>query len=411
MKTVLLSLLKKDLYTKYSSLALKLIRSDEPKEILRALDVCHEKSEKDLSIEDLIVTLASCYPEKKNTILIKIVESWKGTEYNPNLVVSYLEEERKKSNAFDIALKGLEYSEGRIEYSEFQALINDTQEPIEESEFKFTTDSLSELKDQTIARGGLKWRLKVLNRLLGPLPNGSFGFVFGRPDIGKSSFLCSEIPYMASQLQEGRPVLWIANEEDPNIVKLRCYQSTFSLTEAQLFANLESYERQFIAKLGGRLLINADSDCNNRRVIEQLIELHNPGMLVIDQLDNVEGFKDSEKREVMLGLKYRWGRETALKNQIPVMAITQAAGSGEGKKFLTMNDVEEAKTQKQKHADYILGIGRDVDNENMRYFHSSKDKLSLSGEKDPAMRHGFGEAVLKGDVSRYFDVGYQEERK
>jgi KaiC/GvpD/RAD55 family RecA-like ATPase len=411
MKTVLLSLLKKDLYTKYSSLALKLIRSDEPKEILRALDVCHEKSEKDLSIEDLIVTLASCYPEKKHTILIKIVESWKNTEYNPDLVVSYLEEERKKSNAFDIALKGLEYSEGRIEYSEFQALLNDTQEPIEESEFKFTTDSLSELKDQTIARGGLKWRLKVLNRLLGPLPNGSFGFIFARPDTGKTSFLSSEIPYMASQLPQGRPVLWIANEEDPNIVKLRCYQSTFSLTEAQLFANLDSYERQFKAKLGGRLLINADSDCNNRRVIEQLIELHNPGMLVIDQLDNVEGFKDAEKREVMLGLKYRWAREIALKNQIPVLAVTQAAGSGEGKKFLTMNDVEEAKTQKQKHADYILGIGRDVDNETMRYFHTSKDKLPLSDGKDPSMRHGFGEGVLKGDVARYYDVGYQEERK
>lgn len=411
MKTVILSLLKKDLYTKYSSLALKLIRSEEPKEILRALDVCHEKSEKDLSIEDLIVTLASCYPEKKHTILIKIVESWKGTEYNPDLVVSYLEEERKKANAFDIALKGLEYSEGRIEYSEFQALINDTQEPIEESEFKFTTDSLSELKDQTIARGGLKWRLKVLNRLVGPLPNGSFGFWYSRPDGGKTSLATSEIPYMASQLPVGRPVLWIGNEEDTNIVKLGCYQSTFSLTEAQLFANLDSYERQFMAKLGGRLLINADSECNNKKVIEQLLEHHTPGLLLIDQLDNVEGFKDSEKREVMLGQKYRWGREMALKFNIPVIAITQAAASGEGKKFLNMNDVEEAKTQKQKHADWILGIGRDPDNEEMRYFHTSKDKLPLIGDKQADMRHGFGEAVLKGDLRRYYDVGYQEERK
>lgn len=411
MKTVILCLFDKDLHTKYSTLALKLVRSDEPKEILRALEVCHEKSEKCVTIDDLIVTLASCYPEKKHTLLIQIVESWKGTEYNTSLVVDYLEEERKKSNAFDIALKGLEFSEGKIEYSEFQSLINESQEPIEESEFKFTTDSLQDLKNQTIARGGLKWRLKVLNRLLGPLPNGSFGFIFARPDTGKTSFLSSEIPYMASQLPEGRPVLWIANEEDPNIVKLRCYQSTFSLTEAQLFANLDSYERQFKAKLGGRILINSDSDCNNKRVIEQLIEIHNPGMLVVDQLDNVEGFKDSEKREVMLGLKYRWGREVALKNSIPVVVVTQAAGSGEGKKFLNMNDVEEAKTQKQKHADWILGIGRDTDNESMRYLHTSKDKLPLSEGKDPQMRHGFGEAILKGDLGRYYDVGYQEERK
>lgn len=216
---------------------------------------------------------------------------------------------------------------------------------------------------------------------------------------------------MASQLPEGRPVLWIGNEEDTNKIKLRCYQSTFSLTEAQLFANLDSYERQFMAKLGGRLLINLDLEANNRLAIEELIKRNNPGLLILDQLDNIEGFKEGDKREVTLGNKFRWARLLGLKHQIPVIGVTQASASGEGKKFLIKTDVEDAKTQKQKHADWMLGVGVDLDNDSMRYFHVSKDKLGSHIEKDPALHHGFGEAIIKWDSARYHDVGYQEERK
>lgn len=71
---------------------------------------------------------------------------------------------------------------------------------------QFITDDLSELYHSTIATPGLRWRLKALNMVLGSLRKGDFGFLFSRPETGKTTFLASEVSYMAEQA--GGVVLW-----------------------------------------------------------------------------------------------------------------------------------------------------------------------------------------------------------
>jgi replicative DNA helicase len=72
------------------------------------------------------------------------------------------------------------------------------------------------------------WRLKSLNTALGSLRMGDFGFVFARPETGKTTFLASEVTFMAEQT-EGN-ILWFNNEEQGGKVKSRCYQATLGLT-------------------------------------------------------------------------------------------------------------------------------------------------------------------------------------
>jgi hypothetical protein len=100
---------------------------------------------------------------------------------------------------------------------------------------------------------------------------------------------------------------------------------------------------------------------------------------------------------------YQWARELA-KTYAPVIAVSQAGGTAEGKLWLTMDDVDSSKTAKQGEADWILGIGKETDNtSNMRYLNISKNKLL--GDKDslPDLRHGNSAVIIKPEYARFLD--------
>lgn len=90
----------------------------------------------------------------------------------------------------------------------------------------------------------------------------------------------------------------------------------------------------------------------------------------------------------------------------PVIGVSQSDVSGEGKKWLTMDNVANAKTSKQAEADWILGIGttHDPGFEYVRYLHASKNKLSGDEDSDPTLRHGRVEVLIKPDIARYSDL-------
>ena len=62
-------------------------------------------------------------------------------------------------------------------------------------------------------------------------------------------------------------------------------------------------------------------------------------------LDKIKGF-NSDRDDLKLGFIYQWARELA-KQYCPVIGVSQADGTGEGKKWLTMDNVSGAKTSKQ----------------------------------------------------------------
>ena len=126
-------------------------------------------------------------------------------------------------------------------------------------------------------------------------------------------------------------------------------------------------------------------------------------MIIFDQIDKIKGFKN-ERYDLELKKIYQWAREIA-KSYAPVIAVSQAGGTAEGKVWLTMDDVDSSKTSKQGEADCILGIGREQDNtSNMRFLNISKNKLI--GDKDtlPDLRHGNKQCMIKPNIARYEDL-------
>jgi replicative DNA helicase len=276
---------------------------------------------------------------------------------------------------------------------------------IEEESDPFVTDDLQALLNEAVNEPGLNWRLDCLNRTLGPLRKGDFGFVFARPEAGKTTFLCSEGSNMLRQTDKN--VLWFNNEEAGNKVKIRFIQAYFGVTLEQLYGDIQHYNRLFKEQTGGRFKLY-DSAAIDRRTVEKLSETYLPGLIVVDQIDKIQGF-EADREDLILGRIYQWFREIS-KRYCPVIGATQADGSGEGVRWLTMANVANAKTSKQAEADFILGIGSIPDSgyEHVRFLNISKNKLigqlGVTGN-DVHNRHGRLECLIEPSVARYSDIG------
>jgi replicative DNA helicase len=318
------------------------------------------------------------------------------------LLVGLLEEHRRRSLAGQVAMTALDVESGKKQTSELLTLFNEFEhQEVQADEINPVNMDLDNLYDTQIVTPGLRWRLSWLNKSLGSLRKGDFGFIFARPETGKTTFLASEITHMVGQTNGD--VLWFNNEEQGKKVGIRVYQAALGMTIEELFQDKTTNKERYKTSTGNRIKILDFEDSSNKARIESVLKQYNPALIIFDQIDKIRGFK-GERNDLELKQIYQWAREIA-KTYAPVIAVSQASGEAEGKLFLTMDMVDGSKTAKQGEADWILGIGKETDNTSrIRYFNISKNKLI--GDKDtlPDLRHGSSQVILRADIARYIDV-------
>ncbi len=271
-----------------------------------------------------------------------------------------------------------------------------------DDEFEFISDDIENLVS-VVRTPGLRWRLNSLNRALGSLRKGNFGFVFARPETGKTTFLTSEASFMAEQDTCEGPIIHLNNEQVGEEVMLRYYQATLGWTMEQVYSNMSKAKELFKQKTKGKILL-FDQGQIHRKHVEKLCERYKPSLVIYDQIDKITGF-DSDREDLRLGSIYQWARELS-KAYCPSIGVCQADGTGEGASWLTMGNVANAKTSKQAEADWILGIGKrnDAGYERLRFMHLSKNKLPGDKDTDPSLRHGKWECLIEPEIARYRDL-------
>lgn len=226
-------------------------------------------------------------------------------------------------------------------------------------------------------------------------------------NCGKTTFLTDQVSFMSSQVPdvygEDRVILHFNNEEQGPKVRLRYIQATLGLPLSEIMRDLDGYYRQYVDLTGDRIKI-IDSPSITKAQVERLCKKYKPALIIFDQLDKVGGF-EADREDLRLGGIYQWAREIA-KAYCPVIAVSQADGTGEGVKWLTMAHVANAKTAKQAEADWILGIGKQNKEgyESCRYLNISKNKLLGDDDSDPALRHGKIEVIIRPELARYADI-------
>lgn len=365
------------------------------------LDKLHIE-DKVYSLNDLQAVLFAHYPRADPQLYDRIFAELRETEVDSNHLTTFLQKSSERVKAVRLAHLALQAGEGLISFSEVQDRYESmviAEAPMEDWRMSVISSDLAKLSENLQEKTGLRWRLQSLNRALGSLRKGNFGFVFARPETGKTTFLSSELTFMAEQAE--RPILWFNNEQAGDDVQERIFQASLGLTRNELYATIEENQKKYPIK--DKLILVDDGNMTKGK-IERICKEVNPSLIVIDQIDNVKGFKadrpDLEFKEI-----YQWARELS-KMYGPTIGVCQAGASGENKKWLNMNDVDSSKTSKQGAADWILGIGKVYEQglEEVRFLHLSKNKLAGDKDRDPRERHGQWQCRIQPEIARYTDL-------
>lgn len=209
----------------------------------------------------------------------------------------------------------------------------------------------------------------------GVLPGHHVG-IFGRTEIGKSTFV---IDTTARLLKQKQRVLYIGNEDQIDTLKLRLVGRTLKRTQAELESNPDRAAEEFKQYEDSLLmtqLYHGDISAIHKRVVEW-----KPTVLVIDQFRNLVGEEDSmtrnmEKNAIEL-------RSLLLSESLIGVSVTQANDRSErhGQEapiYLGTGDIDSSRVGLPGQCDLLLGIGAnsDLKARGQRYISFAKNKLS-----------------------------------
>lgn len=400
---LLRAFLKKDNYLQYRNYVSK---DDFPKEawyILTAVDHFFKNNTTEPTVEDIAnLVYGGNLPEDYREYVTQLLDNMRSNNGDSSVSI-LLERVKNKALCQKLAIAAVNTIEGRGSIQPVLELAEKLKAPVVQK-VEYVTDDLSEILDDTVKKPGLRWRLDCLNKSLGSLRKGDFGFIFARPETGKTTFLSSEGTHMATQLtDEDGPVLWFNNEEQGKKVKLRHYQSALGAQLTHLIRE-PARAKETYAKVTKNKLKLIDQAVLTKSFIEAVCLAEKPSLIIIDQLDKVKGFS-ADRDDLVQGAIYVWGRELA-KTYCPVIGVCQADGTAEGERWLYMNHVANAKTAKQAEADFIIGIGKshDAGYDYIRFLNIAKNKLVGDPDTDPSMKHAKLEVIIRPEIARYEDV-------
>ena len=406
--TLIKIMLNKSIYNKYNKIINLDFYKQNNKEVFKiflSLSKLHASSPKELlTVQDLAMFFYTQYPLVKSDekVLIDTVFSKvDSVAIDDTLIANYLEAHHEQTVATQVALAALDVSRGIGDMSTVRSLMDGLQTNVEGSASdEFISTDLEILLAQINSSEGLRWRLDTLNKSLGSLRKGDFGFIVKRPETGGTTFLASEVSHILQTTDKS--VLWVNNEEQGDKVVVRNFQAYFGVTYQDIVSNAQEYNVLFNEKVGSRFSFY-DNTLASYKDVERICAKVNPSLIIFDQIDKIKGFTD-EREDLRLGNIYIWARELA-KKYCPVIGVTQASGEAEGKKYLTMDMIANSKTAKAAEADWILGIGVSTreGEEFMRYFSIMKNKLLGDVDTKPELRHGKMPVVIKPEIARFQD--------
>lgn len=398
---LILHFLNKETYSKYRYLINETLVQGDALILLNVLDSWYSTNEGNLSLDEFYFLVSTRFAKEHVDILFNNLKRLEATEP----VLTYLNNLHTKNILEQISLVSYEASSGKNVTHKLHSLFEKLESPATEEKENFIDDDLSTILNDTVKEPGLRWRLRTLNRMLGSLRGGDFGFFAARPETGKTTMIASEITYMSEQLkEEDGPILWFNNEEQGKKVKLRTYQAALGSTLNDLMRDPASADSRYRELTKDKIRIY-DSAVTHKKAIETLCKKYKPSLLVFDQIDKVQGFT-SDREDLRLGAIYQWARELAKRYDCPVVGVSQAGGDAEDTQWLNMGHISNSKTAKQAEADWIVGIGmlQDPSYTKVRYISVMKNKLMGDSDTEPVLRHGKMEVLIDPTIARYQDI-------
>lgn len=388
------------------------LRSTSPKhyEILKTIRhlFSNQQESRDLSVNEIEIgfyTYHNALPAKEQSAYKAIFNKIRTVQQIEPEALKRLLQALKTTNSIKEAMMiANEVVNGRKQPSDFFNFVDNILRP-DGDDLLVASDFLDMSLGSTIEKyntSGFQWKLRTLRAMFGSLRQGDFGFIFARPDVGKTTLITDQCSYMSMQ-SEGM-LIHFNNEEAGDKIKNRYHQSVLGITTKELMEDYIINEKRFDYKVKGRIQI-VDQAHMHRKHVEAICQRHNPKIIVLDSIDKIWGFGETGLRDDLhYKAIYQWARELA-KEYGPVIGSCHASAEGAGHKWLEMEDVAYAKTAKQGEADWILGIGSSpkLEDRNLRYLSACKNKQMGDAETIEKYRHGRLPVRINTEIGRYAD--------
>lgn len=218
-------------------------------------------------------------------------------------------------------------------------------------------------------------------------------------NTGKTTLIASEVTNFCEQIAEDECIIWINNEEAGKKVMTRVMQSALRASKDKILINQERALAVYATKIGSKFRL-VDEATITFEQIYQIVQDFKPKVLVVDQGDKVRFRGDNllAGHERLKALYVRF-RELAKEFDIPIITVGQASGEAEGKKWLSMDVMDNSKTGKPGEMDWIIGIGTTnaEGEESIRYLRLAKNKLTG--------KHSKHSVLIDTECGRYADMG------
>lgn len=329
--------------------------------------------------------------ETYDKLFDRLIE-YEGTDLEETIIEKYILQDTCQQIA-DLALRGAEGD--AIDIADIEAAItyySDQIGRVSQLESFIVTDDLDEILEDVVTQG-YEWRMQFLNQAIGNIRKGKLICFAARPSVGKTTWLASQVTYLASQLEEDECILWFNNEEAGKDVKLRLVQAALQVEEEAIRLNPKKALDDYKKAINGppskiKLIDKADI---NTKDVEEFVKNHNVKAVVFDQLWKVHGFEKTAATDTArLGSIYQWARELGKKNEIAVITVHQVKTEGEGVEYLTPNLLYLSGTVIQGEVDSLILMGRNFKEgqELNRYISIGKNKGAYGPHVDPLLAEG-----------------------
>jgi replicative DNA helicase len=268
--------------------------------------------------------------------------------------------------------------------------------------FQFSEDNLTKTSDRS---KGLHWRLPCLNHCIGGVMPGDLIMVAAYVEIGKTTFMTSEISHMAQQMHEGT-ILWLNNEEPDERISHKLIAATLArpvpAVQQNIKTALEHYEKRMHGDRHRVKIINI-RDANIYQ-LEAMVKKHKPSMVVVDMADKVTFPKMSDELQRLaklygkyrsIGIKYECGMIVTSHTVAP---NRDKDGNVLGSHYLTIDKISSNKTAKPGEADVIITLAKDDAFPHQRFLHIAKNKVKEGDDKDKYIKK---EITYNQETSRF----------
>ena len=374
--------LSADFFSEVSGIVNRDMFTREMRDVFDVIFHAHTEYGKDITSGELSVMFNDRNPAMPDSTREKaqelILTLDRGNPENTEMHFDMVRNFWLRDRARIIGEKAIEIFTGESEeFGELRSLIETIEDGriSDRTTYEEVTDDLDELLDANTGEPDFPFEFGLINERVAGLDRGNLGIIFARPEVGKTTFCCF---LAASYVRAKHKVIYWANEEPAEKIKLRLVQSFFNITRKELNENRPKYRPLYREHVQPYLKVMSAVGMSVEEV-DSYAKLNKPDIMFCDQLDKFRISGEYNRGDERLKETYVYAREIAKRNKLLFWAVSQASNDVHDRQFIDYIMIDYSKTGKAGEADIIIGIGKtgasDVENI-VRHICISKNKIN-----------------------------------